>query len=316
MTPLFAALSGQGQGARLSTLIFHRVLPEPDPLMPGEVDAARFDAICGWLARWFRVLPLDEALARLREGRLPRRSLCITFDDGYADNHDLAMPILRRHGLQATFFVTTGVIGGGRMWNDTVIEAVRAAGVAAIDGRDLGLEQTGRIPLEGSAQRRDAIALLLPAIKHLEPGDRADSVERLRRLCAATLPSNLMMSVEQVRGLRDAGMQIGGHTVTHPILARLDDATAQREIGEGKRTLEAWLGEEVPLFAYPNGRPGDDFEPKHARMAQAAGFKAAVTTAWGVARRGTDAYSIPRYTPWARQRWKFSLQLARNLASG
>jgi peptidoglycan/xylan/chitin deacetylase (PgdA/CDA1 family) len=125
-----------------------------------------------------------------------------------------------------------------------------------------------------------------------------------------------MMSVEQVRGLRDAGMQIGGHTVTHPILARLDDATAQREIGEGKRTLEAWLGEEVPLFAYPNGRPGDDFEPKHARMAQAAGFKAAVTTAWGVARRGTDAYSIPRYTPWARQRWKFSLQLARNLASG
>jgi peptidoglycan/xylan/chitin deacetylase (PgdA/CDA1 family) len=311
-TPLFAALSGHGPSAKLSTLIFHRVLPEPDPLQPGEVAAERFDAVCAWLARWFRVLPLDEALVRLREGRLPRRSLCITFDDGYADNHDLAMPILRRHGLTATFFVTTGVIGGGRMWNDTVIEAVRHTAAGRIDGRDLGLDELGSLPLDSPARRRSAIERLLPAIKHLEPADRADRVERLRRLCGADLRQDLMMSEAQVRGLRDGGMQIGGHTVTHPILSRLADAEARREISLGKQTLERWLGSEVPVFAYPNGRPGDDFEPRHGQMAREAGFVAALTTAWGVASRSTDAYAIPRFTPWARQRWKFGLQMARN----
>lgn len=316
MKPLFAALSGHGAGARLSTLIFHRVLAEPDPLLPGEVDAARFDTLCGWLARWFRVLPLDHALAHLRAGSLPRRSLCITFDDGYADNHDLAMPILRRHGLCATFFVTTGVIGGGRMWNDTVIEALRHARVAHVDSRDLGLESPGVLPIETMEQRRSAIEQLLPALKHLPPADRADRVERLQRLCGAELRTDLMMSEAQVRGLRDGGMQVGGHTVTHPILARLDDATARREIAEGKVTLERWLGEEVPVFAYPNGRPGDDFEPRHGDMARDAGFRAALTTTWGVATPRTNAYAIPRFTPWAAQRWKFGLQLARNLAQG
>ena len=316
MTPLFAALSGQGPGARLSTLIFHRVLPEPDPLLPGEVDAARFDAMCGWLARWFRVLPLTDALSKLRECRLPRRSLCITFDDGYADNHDLAMPILQRHGLSATFFVTTGVIGGGRMWNDTVIESVRHTAAGHIDGYALGLDGLGSLPLGNLAQRRVAIERLLRAVKHLEPADRVDRVERLRRLCGTEPRQDMMMSEVQVRGLRDGGMQIGGHTVTHPILSRLGDDEARREISEGKKTLEGWLGSEVPVFAYPNGRPGDDFEPRHGQMAREAGFVAALTTAWGVATCDTDAYAIPRFTPWATQRWKFGLQLARNLAQG
>jgi peptidoglycan/xylan/chitin deacetylase (PgdA/CDA1 family) len=314
---LFSALSGQGPDARLTILIFHRVLAEPDALLEGEVDAKRFNLICSWLARWFRVLPLDEAMTRLRAGTLPSRSLCITFDDGYADNHDVALPILRSHGLPATFFVTTGVIDGGLMWNDTVIESVRRAEVDQIDGRDLGLGSLGVLSLIGATHRRLAIERLLLAIKHLEPDERSDRVERLRRLVGLReLRSDLMMTVEQVCGLRNAGMQIGGHTVTHPILARLDDATARHEIAEGKRVLEAWLGEEVSMFAYPNGRPGDDFEPKHAVMAREAGFKAALTTAWGVATRETDAYVVPRFTPWAPQRWKFGLQLARNLASG
>lgn len=316
MRTLFSALSGQGPDARLTVLIFHRVLEEPDALLQGEVDAKRFSRICGWLSRWFNVLPLDEAMSRLGTVGLPPRSLCITFDDGYADNHDVALPILQSHGLSATFFVTTGVIDGGVMWNDTVIESVRRARVSQIDGRDLGLHALGAMPLDGAAQRRAAIERLLLAVKHLEPTERADRVDRLRRLAGLQeLPSDTMMTVAQVRGLRDAGMQIGGHTVTHPILARLDDDAARYEIAEGKRVLEAWLGEEVPLFAYPNGRPGDDFEPKHATMVRQAGFKGAVSTAWGVATRQTDAFAVPRFTPWAPQRWKFGLQLARNLAS-
>ena len=86
LRPLLGALSPAGRQARLSTLIFHRVTAQPDPLFPGEVDALRFDAICGWVRRWANVLPLDEAVQRLAEGSLPARAMCFTFDDGYAES--------------------------------------------------------------------------------------------------------------------------------------------------------------------------------------------------------------------------------------
>lgn len=109
----------------LSILVYHRVLPQADPLFPSIVDAERFSLQLELLRRCFNVLPLPEALARLRNGSLPPRAACITFDDGYADNEAVALPLLRQHGLHATFFIASGFLDGGRMWNDTVIEAVR-----------------------------------------------------------------------------------------------------------------------------------------------------------------------------------------------
>src|SRR3990167_7749886 len=105
LKPFFGWMSPAGAKARLSILIFHRVLPEPDPLFPQEMHARQFDAVCGWLAHWFNILPLDRAVQLLDTGTLPARAACITFDDGYADNHDVALPILLHHGLNATFFI-------------------------------------------------------------------------------------------------------------------------------------------------------------------------------------------------------------------
>jgi peptidoglycan/xylan/chitin deacetylase (PgdA/CDA1 family) len=95
---LFDMLSPAGAGARLTVLIFHRVLLEPNPLFPGEPDAVRFETQMRWIKTWFNVLPLPEAIQRLRVGGLPARAAAITFDDGYADNFTVALPILRRAG--------------------------------------------------------------------------------------------------------------------------------------------------------------------------------------------------------------------------
>ena len=171
----FALMSPGGQGARLQVLIFHRVLLSADPLFPQEVDAARFDRICGWLRAWFNVLPLDEAVRRLSAGTLPARSLAITFDDGYADNHDIALPILRRHGLTATFFIATGYLDGGRMWNDTIIESIRHSALDAIDLQDVQDVQgmsLGAHSLLTLAQRRAAIDTIIPRVKHLPAARR------------------------------------------------------------------------------------------------------------------------------------------------
>jgi len=94
---LFAALSPAGPRAPLTVLIYHRVLREKDPLLPYEPDAREFDARMQWMRRWFNVLSVPEAIHRMRERSLPARALCVTFDDGYADNLDVALPILERH---------------------------------------------------------------------------------------------------------------------------------------------------------------------------------------------------------------------------
>jgi peptidoglycan/xylan/chitin deacetylase (PgdA/CDA1 family) len=310
---LLGVNSPAGRRARLSVLIFHRVLPAPDPLFPGEVDARGFDAMCAWVAAWFNVLPLHEAARRMREGTLPARAAAITFDDGYADNAEVAMPILQRHGLSATFFVATGFLDGGRMWNDTVIEAVRATALQEADLSALPHSTCGRLPLATLQQRRAAIAQVIGSIKYLPVAQRLAFTDAFAQLLKVTPPGDLMMTSEQVRALQRGGMQVGAHTVSHPILARLGDAQARDEIAASKRTLEGLLQQPVGLFAYPNGKPGEDYLPRDAQLARELGFEAAVSTAWGAGGQGTDPFQIPRFTPWDRQRWRFGLRMARNL---
>src|SRR5580765_5766503 len=132
---LMAFLLGVPRTPRLSVLAYHRVLAERDPLLSDVPSAAEFEHRMRWVKANFDVLPLGAAVRALREGRLPRRALSITFDDGYADNFGIALPILKRLGLPACFFVATSFLDGGCMFNDVVIGALRAA-----PGPDLDLD--------------------------------------------------------------------------------------------------------------------------------------------------------------------------------
>lgn len=308
-TPLGWA-SPAGPKARLSVLIFHRVLLEPDPLFPDEMHARRFDELCGWLAAWFNVLPLDQAVQRLQAGTLPERAACITFDDGYADNFHVAMPILQRHSLTATFFVATGFLDGGRMWNDTIIETVRACQAQVLDISALGLGSHARGTV---VEQKAAIAALIGQIKYRPVAERITLTEDIARLAYVQLPQNLMMTSAEVKAMRQAGMQIGAHTVSHPILARLTDDQAKQEIGDSKLALEQLLGERITLFAYPNGKPGEDYSPQSVEVVRSLGFDAAVSTQWGASRMGEDPLQIKRFTPWDKTRLRFGMRLLLNL---
>jgi peptidoglycan/xylan/chitin deacetylase (PgdA/CDA1 family) len=303
-------LAPAGVKARLSILIYHRVLRQPDPIFPGELCASQFDQELAWLKSFFNVLPLDEAIARLQAGGLPARSACISFDDGYADNAEIALPLLRPHELCATFLVSSCFLDGGRMWNDTIIESLRRARSDVLDLTGLGL---GVYEIASHEAKRKAIDALIDAHKYLPQAQRSERVEAIREAVGEALPDDLMMRSEQVRELHAAGMRIGAHTVTHPILARLDAAAARREIAGGREKLQAIIGAPVKLFAYPNGKPGEDYRQEHVEMVKAMGFRAALSTAWGAARRGDDIYQLPRFTPWDRTSGRFALRLMRNL---
>src|SRR5262249_2668382 len=152
--------------------------------------------------RWFNVLPLPEAVTRVKEGRLPARPLSITFDDGYADNHAIALPILRRLGLHATFFIASSFLDGGRMWNDTIIEAIRAHRDGVLDLADLDL---GNHPLGTVEERRAAINKILGKLKYFETERRTSATEGVARRVGAALPHDLMMTSSQVADLHYQG---------------------------------------------------------------------------------------------------------------
>lgn len=310
---LFEWASPAGTKARLQVLIFHRVLPVPDPLFPDEIDAGRFDELCAWLKGWFNMLPLDDAVARIKSGTLPARAACITFDDGYADNHNVALPILQRHGLTATFFVATGFLDGGRMWNDTVIESVRLTPLSLLQlGGPMGTS-FANVLVSTTEEKSAAIQAIIDQLKYKPVAERAALTEQIAQLSQVRPSTDLMMTSAEVRALRHAGMQIGAHTVSHPILAALDRPTAHAEIAESKKTLESLLGERVGLFAYPNGKPQVDYNGESVDIVRGLGFDAAVSTRWAASSAATDMFQIPRFTPWGKTSLRFATRMATNL---
>lgn len=310
LRPLAGLLSPGGGHARLSILIYHRVLSRPDPLLPGDPDAAVFHWQMQAVARLFNVLPLAEAVARLADGTLPPRAACVTFDDGYADNAEVALPILQELGVPATFFVAAGYLDGGMMFNDQVIESLRRLPGKEVDLVDVGL---GVHRIATPDERASVAMKLIRAIKHLDSSERQEKVDALKTRCPEPLPDDVMMTTAQLQQLADAGMTIGGHTLSHPILTRIPDARAREEIGGGRETLEAILKQPVRLFAYPNGKPGQDYDARHVTMVRECGFGAAASTAWGVSTGLRDPYQLARFTPWDRTPLRFATRLVLNL---
>lgn len=303
----------KGEG-RLCIVNYHRVLSAPDPLLESEPTVDTFRWQMDLLAECFNVLPLEEAVSCLVRERMPPRAVAITFDDGYRSIHELALPILHERKLPATVFVTSGHMNDdSSMWNDVILEAVRQLPGADLDLRDIGLQV---YRMGNAGERKSSAARLTENCKYLAPPERQVMLDRLQQLVPADLRQHLMLTPEMIRDLVRHDIEIGGHTVTHPILARLDDATAFREIADNKRDLEQVTGRPVRMFAYPNGKQGADFDQRHVEMVSAAGYHAAFTTAPGAATRHHNPFEFPRSRPWDRHPLMFAARLLRWLHGG
>lgn len=306
---LLSLLSPTGRSAQLSTLLFHKVPTLVDPLVPTELDLAHFEQILDFVAANANVLPLSEANDALRRGVLPPRAVALTFDDGYAEWIDNVSPALRRRGLPATFFVTTGQLDGGVLWHERIMAAVRALP-----------SESARLPggvaacadLDAPGCRRRLVAQLQELLKYAPLEQRADAIEQLESQACRPLILPSGFDTAAVRTLHSQGFEIGAHTVHHPILNECTAQQARAEIGDCKAELEAIIGGQVHSFAYPNGRPGEDFRAEHVEMVKAAGYRNAVTTSNGVARETTDPFQLPRFTPWGLSQERIAFQLARN----
>ena len=217
-----ARTRGRAPQAGLRILLYHRVADDGDPLA---VSPRRFREQMDHLAEaGFRVVSLGEAVELLDSGAVPQRTIGLTFDDGFADVRDEALPVLKRHGFRATVFVATGVTSGRHSfrWYER-------------QPRVLGWDEVVELDREGT-------------------------------------------------------LNFEAHTVSHPNLLSLDDATAAAEIGESRKELARALGRDVTAFAYPAGLYGE----RERRLVAAAGYSAAVSCEPGVNAPGGDRFTLRR----------------------
>lgn len=304
------APSGVGEG-RLCILNYHRVLETCDPLLDSDPDLKKFRWEMELLANCFNVMPLYDAIQALHSQRMPPRAVAITFDDGYRSTYDLALPILKEFNLPATVFVTTGYIDNDNMWNDKIVEAMRQLPYGHYNFKSSGL---GEYSIHSLQDRKHAIQKLTEDAKYFPPLERLKLTQHLEKLVGSSFNKSLMLTREMISALSQQGIEIGGHTVTHPILTSLGDSVARQEIIENKKQLEQITGKPVRLFAYPNGKVGMDFDERHVAMAKEAGFTAAFTTAIGPATKANDTFKLPRCRPWDTSPLMYGIRLLRWLA--
>ena len=286
---------------RILALVYHRVYDDPDRLAWSDpelrsADVAGFRSQMELVARHFFPLTLDQ-LPDVLDGSLdcPRPPVLVTFDDGYRDNYEVVLPILLETGVPANFFVSTGYIGTERLfWFDYLYMICRFLS----PGRHELPGLPGRHVL-GDELGRHRVALSW--IEHCFglPADEVDAiVEEADSLYGAVVPDearefSLAMDWGQVRALGEAGMGIGSHTVSHPLLRNCDDKRRRHELAESREQLERQLGRRVDCFAYPVGK---DFAiPDDGRSLRAeTGYRYFFSYEPGVISPASDAASLPR----------------------
>jgi peptidoglycan/xylan/chitin deacetylase (PgdA/CDA1 family) len=250
----------------------------------------QFDAQVRFLARGFEVVEPDDLADAA--GGAPGRRVALTFDDGYRECHELVYPILRSHGVGAVFFLTTGFLDGTRTawWEEIRWMVARSARDRLPAGEWLPAD----VPL--AADRDDAVPGLLAHYKTL-PGARA---ERFLDYLADVTGSgrrepepNDWLTWDMAREMRRGGMAFGGHSVTHPVLARQPFDAQRAEIGGALERIRQELGERPVLFSYPEGTPGA-FDAHTRAAARAEGVKLAFTNYGGLAPATADRLAIPR----------------------
>jgi peptidoglycan/xylan/chitin deacetylase (PgdA/CDA1 family)/CelD/BcsL family acetyltransferase involved in cellulose biosynthesis len=287
---------------------YHRVNDENDPFFDA-ISTSLFEEHVRFLARNYQVVSLGEMMQYLEEGRSTDTVVAITFDDGYRDNYEKAFPILKRYGVPATIFLTTGSLDSGEpLWFERLAEAIKHTTRETLD---LEIDIPRRVAFGSTEERLAANKTIFACLRRLSDEQRRVHLEAILAELGES-PSgkhrNKMLSWDEVRLMNRERIDFGGHTVTHPFLSKLAPERAAWEITECKRRIEEELQGAVDYFAYPNGRE-EDFAQTNKDLLRAAGYRGALTTIWGLNYRNTDRMEMRRGGPWENSAALFAYKL-------
>jgi peptidoglycan/xylan/chitin deacetylase (PgdA/CDA1 family) len=310
-------LAGALHAPAAAILMYHSVLPDPaaqaDSLGGIIHSEVEFRAQMELLAREFHPLSLDEMVKRFHAGQhLPKRSVVVTFDDGYTDNYEVAMPILDRFSIPAVFYATVDCVENKKLpWPSRLRFAFRKTKLTGwIDplSKSWNLSDPPHREQAYLAACDDCCQLSGPA-----QGEFVKRIEQGLKTCLPVESGSLMMTYEQLRGLTLHGHIVGSHTMTHPNMAQVKPEEAERELAESKHRLELQLGMPIDHFSYPCPALSPHWNEQTVEQSRGLGYETAVTTDSGLARQGDNLLCLKRLRPTKTQpglRWNLESAFA------
>lgn len=279
-------------------LTYHSALRQPQEFsIWHHMDAQQLEAQLAWLAQHCHCISVHELMTGVAAKKLPKKAVAVTFDDGFANNLHVVLPMLERYRIPATFFIAAGFIGTDRMlWPEVLGCLVSATRHASFHFRNQ------QFLIGDAAEKVRSYQALARHLKWTPSGQLSAELLALGESMGVTesevraqplAHETRMMSWQELQTLAASELvEIGAHTVNHHPLASLSDADAEWEIVSGKKMLEAVVGK-VRYFAYPYGGP-EDYGSQHRKMIVDAGYEASFTTDAECVLPSSEPFSMPR----------------------
>lgn len=282
----------------LVTLNYHRIgRADQTELDPGvfSATAEQFEAQLRYLKSDCDVVRVTDLADVLQSGS-KRRCVLITFDDGYLDNYEVAFPVLKQVELSAVIFLATGFLDDGVVaWWDEIAWFVKHSQQSV-----LTLPQTWEMEGLGvsATESGGTLRQLLRLVKNLPPSEVQRLLDDLGQAAGTgRAPRNsdtaAWMSWDMVREMSRAGIEFGGHTVTHPVLSQCTLEQQRHEIQQSKARIEAELGSSISAFSYPIGQPWS-FTSDSMRLVREAGYQWGFSFFPGFATSSSDPFDLRR----------------------
>jgi peptidoglycan/xylan/chitin deacetylase (PgdA/CDA1 family) len=295
------ALRLMSGNASAAVLMYHSVMPDPavhsDSLGGIIHSESQFRAQMDLLSRDYHPISLEQLMDNLNRGRdLPNRSVVVTFDDGYTDNCEVAMPILNQLRIPATFYVTVDCVEQRKLpWPSRLRYAFRKT------TQPLWTDSRGQSwPLGEFDCRERAYLASCDDCCQLVGNAQEEFVRHIEEQLQAAVPSDfhsLVMTYDQIRSLVRQGHIVGSHTMTHPNMAHIRENEAMMELAESKQRLEKALNAPVKHFSYPCPAMTPHWNEQTLAQSRSVGYESAVTTNGGVTRCGDNPLALKRIRP-------------------
>ena len=277
---------------KLLIITYHRFSEAEDGR---STSAHSFDEQLEYLNANYTLLPLSRVAEVYSNGdRMPFRAAVITIDDGFRDSYEIAFPILQKHRTPATLFVVTDFVDQKAwLWTDKVRYLTAKAGSGAKTIQFFGHEL--KINLDGPASRLEAATRINSSLKTLREDEKEAAITKIAANLSVEVPElppseYRSISWDQAREMDSNSVEIGSHTVTHPILPKVSDEQLETELRSSKARIEAALDRPAKLFCYPNG----SYDQRVVKAVANAGYECAVTTEPGLNDSGSNALALRR----------------------
>lgn len=299
----------------IAILCYHSVLENPkkfyNSIGEGIIHSADlFDQQMRILKQEFNPITIEQVYAYCAEDtKIPKRSVVVSFDDGFADNYHVAAPIMEHYGIFGTFYITVAAIQNRRPpW----FVRLRNAFFTSKNNAWINPSDGTKIALNNYQNRYQAFiqACQLCAITQGEAQQvLINQLESMLEVEPPDFFKNIMMTWDQIRTLYSKGHTIGSHTISHPNLAHIDGNLAFKELLESKRCMENELNIKVRHFSYPVPILEPHWNKDTVRITEQIGYKTAVTCSPGLIRMGDSPLSLKRISaPQSILEYRWSLE--------